>query len=218
MKKIMIGIILSISIIFLSCASSPYRVQKSVDRELLRQDTVILEIFMLPRSLQIFPLIDAGIYNTALKNSEEDFSQIETTRLRFMNEEIRSKYAEMFNARVVRSNFSFDGNVNKLNYFSEADEKVKEQLVRLCEENRGEIIVAIVGQIQCTNVSAFGINGTNRMNVNICIFDRRGQIIAQGRANTQGITTFANDTESYALLFQNGTTVSIGLLNELTSR
>jgi hypothetical protein len=218
MKKIAILMILAyVGLIFLSCATSPYTIQRAANKELLSQDTVILEVGMAPRFLQVLPLLDAGIYNAGVKSAEEALGIVERAKLQSMNERIAREYAEVYNANIVTSDFPFEGDKITLEYFSKASPATVEHLVRLCEENGAEIIVTIMGQIVCTKVAAFGINGQNQMDMIICIFNKEGQIIAQGKVNSPIRAAPATDIASYGILFEEGIAYCTMLLREIAS-
>jgi hypothetical protein len=218
MKKILsIIFIVCIVVVSISCASNPYKIQQTVEKESLSQNTVILEVVMAPRAFAVIPLIDAGIYQASAKKAEPALSLVETKKLQSMNSEISKAYADMFNANVAQSDFSFEEDKITLEYFSNAGQETKERLINLCKENEAEMIVTIILQVNGTGVSMFGIKGGNAIDVAVCIFNKEGQIAAQGKVRTGIQTAGASDTVSYALLFDNGITYCISLLKELTS-
>jgi len=218
MKKIItLMFFFVIGFVFFSCATKPDYIGKMIEKESLGKDTVILGILMAPRILQIFPLIDAGIYNSSIKNAEAELTEVENRKLQTVNKEFSERYSGVFNANVVTSNYNIKQDEIRINYFAEASQSTKGQLITLCEENRADIIVTIVGQVECTGVGIFGIKGANRMNIYICIFDNKGKVLAQSKLNTQRRISMAKDATVYGLLFEDGLTSLIRFIQELAS-
>ncbi|MDR0550622.1 MAG: hypothetical protein LBG72_01245 [Spirochaetaceae bacterium] len=199
---------------FMSCATTQYQVEKNSIKELAGQKTVFLDVIMAPRKLKVMPLIDAGIYNSIVNKAEPELSRVEKRKLSSMNSELSEMYADSYNAEVVRAVFPA-GQTPALKSFSNADEYTTAQLVKLCGDNKAEFIVTTVGQIQCTDVGAFGIRAANRMNMSVCIFDKSGQLIAQGKVNTKERIAGGDDTAVYGLLFDEGATHCSTLLQRL---
>jgi hypothetical protein len=216
MKKLL-GFFLSVIGIcaMVSCASLPYEVSQKGDPAVLGQKTVFLDVALAPRSFAVLPLIDAGIYNAAAASAEKSFKTVEETKSRLMRDTIADAYARQYGTEVIRTAYPFEPDKISLNYFSEANEETISKLVALCEENGAEVIVAVVGQVACTGVGTFGIKGANQMRISLCVFDKKGQLLARGTVNTPPRQAGPTDTASYGFLFDEGSAYFISLLQNL---
>jgi hypothetical protein len=72
--------------------SPPYEVSQKGDPVVLGQKTVFPDTVLLPRSLVVLPIIDAGIYHVAVANAERSFKQAEERKLRQMRGIIADAY------------------------------------------------------------------------------------------------------------------------------
>ncbi|MDR0639566.1 MAG: hypothetical protein LBG27_11825 [Spirochaetaceae bacterium] len=220
MKKLF-GLVLSVIGIctiasIASCASAPYKVLQTGDSAVLGQKTVFLDVALAPRSLAVLPLIDAGIYNAGVASAEAAFKMVDETKLRLMRDSIADAYAGQFGAELVRAAYPFGQDEIYMNYFAEAGEETIAQLAALCEENEAEVIVAVVAQAVCTGVGTFGIRGSHEMRLSLCVFDKQGQLLAQGEVRTPGRQFGATDTAGYGFLFDEGSAYFASLLQSLT--
>jgi hypothetical protein len=201
--------------IIASCASLPYEVVQKGDPAVLGQKTVFLDTVLLPRSLALFPLVDAGIYNAAVASAQASFKQVEETKMRLMNDTVADAYERQYGAELVRTAYPLEQDEIPFDYFSAASEETVAKLVALCEENEAEVIVATVGQVVCTGVGTFGIQGVNQMRISFCVFDKKGQLLAQGKVNTPGKKAGPSDSVSYGFLFDEGSAYCVSLLQSL---
>jgi hypothetical protein len=198
-----------------SCTSLPYEVAQKGDPAVLGQKTVFLDAVLLPRSLAVLPLIDAGIYNAAVAGAEKSFKQVEETKMRLMRDTIADAYERQYGGELIRAAYPVEQDKISFNYFSEASEETVAKLVALCEENEAETIVAVVGQIVCTGVGTFGIQGVNQMRISLCVFDKKGQLLAQGNVNAPGQKAGPSDAVSYGFLFDEGSAYCVSMLQDL---
>jgi hypothetical protein len=209
-----IGIFL-MAVVMVSCVSNPYTVSQGTERVTLSGKTAFLEVTMAPRSLAISPIIDATIYNVAIKGAEKKLTQVQDAKLAVFNEEVSEHYATQYETEVIQVVYPFPEDAVAFNFFSKATPEVKEQLAKICEADNAEIVVAMIGQINTVSVAALGINGRNQMRISLCVFDKTGKLIAEGNVATPPQIMTAGDETAFGLLFEDGIEYTKTLNNAL---
>ncbi|MDR1230210.1 MAG: hypothetical protein LBK61_02290 [Spirochaetaceae bacterium] len=188
--------------VLMACATSPYTISQYAGNVFNDKKIAIVEIGIADHGLAILPLIDAGIYNTALAIHADKLKEAQIER----GEDLRDKIAECFiqnyNAEVVRASYPFVGDGLAMTYFSNpSSDDVIPQLTGICEENDSDYIVTIMSQYVTTGVSAFGIKGGNHLRLRIDIFDREGNLIGSGTVDSPGNSLTAGDIAGFKLLY-----------------
>jgi hypothetical protein len=206
--------------VLMSCATSPYTVNQSVSPALLEQKTVFLDTVLMQRNLPVLPLIDAGIYRVAVEAAKESLARVESSKLKFMNDEIAAEYEDLFHAELIRCAFPFSEDEDPGNvpfYYYTQESRVPDKIAKLCAENDAELVVATVAQITTTGVSAFGIKGNSHLKLSLCIFDKTGALVAQGEVESPPRVSTPDDTGMHGLLFDEGVIYYSLLLQNLAN-
>jgi hypothetical protein len=147
------------------------------------------------------PLIDAGIYNTALATASKELIPMEKDKLNVILGNISEYYSNTYNGEVAKSDFPYPDTEIEINYFSKYTDTIKQQVIDICNENNAEFAFTMVSQIVTSNVNTLGINGNNYVKFELCIFDKNGNLIGTGTCNSQIMNLRATDVNGFINLY-----------------
>jgi len=163
---------------------------------------IVTDFLMVPRQKQFIPLLDAGIYNSILNKSEDEFLPLQERGLKNLYKRFSDFLKSTFNTDVIEVPPLIDTkDKNDFNYYSTPSETVKSKIIKICTKNDAEYFIGVTGQLRTLAVSAFGINGSNDLIFSITIFDSIGNIVANGTSKTPAMTISASDNYKFASLF-----------------
>jgi hypothetical protein len=101
-----------------------------------------------------------------------------------------NRYTELNTANAVRSTFDFGGVTPTINYFSRANDAIRAKIIAECEKNNADFAVTMVGQIvYAETMNAAPISVPTIIVVEVCLFDKTGALISQGKAETVSYST-----------------------------
>lgn len=99
------------------------------------------------------------------------------------------KYNQLNSADTVRSSFNFSGKPT-VDYFSKANAEIKARIAAICEENEMDFAVTMVGQIvYAERMNSAPISVPTTVVVEVCLFDKTGTLISQGKVQTVSYLT-----------------------------
>jgi hypothetical protein len=191
-----------VATVLMACATSPYTISQYAGSVLNDKKITIVEIGIADFSMAIFPLLDAGIYNTALAANANKLKEAQIQRGEDLYDEIAECFTENYNVEVVRASYPFVGDGLAMTYFSDpSSEDITQQLIGTCAENDSDYIVTIMSQFVTTGVGVFGIKGGNHLRLRMDIFDREGNLIGSGIADSRGSSLSADDISGFKMLY-----------------
>jgi hypothetical protein len=101
-----------------------------------------------------------------------------------------ARYAELNAAETVRSSFNFNGAAPTLDYFSNASADSKAKIAAACAENGADFAVTMIAQIVYAETLITGpISAPTTIVVEICLFDKSGTLVSQGKTETVSYST-----------------------------
>jgi len=101
-------------------------------------------------------------------------------------EAFASRYTQLNNAAVVRTAFNFNGVVPSLTYFSTSDSGIRARIAQVCADNKADFAVTMVGQlVHDETMRSSPISSPAVMVVEVCLFDKNGSLVAQGKTQTE---------------------------------
>ncbi|GHV96775.1 hypothetical protein AGMMS50293_30950 [Spirochaetia bacterium] len=187
----------------MACTTSPYRVSLKVGDVINNKTVSIIEIGIAKQGLAYIPLIDAGIYNAVLASNAEALKAAQKEKNENLYEETVNFFGQIYNVETVKAVYPFGDEELSLNYFSEsAGDDVKQQIIKICNENNTDYLITIMSQFATNSVGTFGVIGNNSLKVEISIFDRNGTLMGNGTAtSTSGLALRANDISGFKNLY-----------------
>jgi hypothetical protein len=100
------------------------------------------------------------------------------------------RYSELNNANTVRSTFDFSGVTPTTDYFSKANEAVRSKIAAACARNNTDFAVTMAGQIvYAETMNAAPISVPTTIVIEICLFDKTGALVSQGKTETVSYLT-----------------------------
>jgi hypothetical protein len=113
-----------------------------------------------------------------------------------------ARYAELNKADTVRAAFDFNGVAPVLDYFSKADAALWAKIAEACAEHEADFAVAMVGQlVHAETMNAAPISAPTEIVVEVCLFDKTGVLVSQGKVQTVNyLTRPASPITTYNLL------------------
>ena len=101
-----------------------------------------------------------------------------------------SRHNQLNNANTVRSSFNFNGVTPTVDYFSKANSESKTKIASACDENEADFAITMVGQIvYAETMNASPISVPTIIVVEVCMFDKTGTLVSQGKAETVSYMT-----------------------------
>jgi len=185
-----------------ACASSePFKLDNTVPISSLSSKTVFFDIGMTEWERVYIPLIDAGIYNAGLNAIAEEYNDRQHQRVALLNEQVMAYYRNLYNTEIVSDVYPFNGGKFKVNYFYEPNDETRHIIRDTCEKHHAEYALTLIGQMQTTGVSAFGINAGNRLSFYMALFDKSGNTISKGMTETDISVIKSKDIDKFISLF-----------------
>ena len=203
-KKLFSVFCIGVIMVFLlgACASSePFKLDNTVPISSLSSKTVFFEIGMTEWERAIFPLIDAGIYNIGLNAIAEEYNDLQNQRVALLNEQTMDYYKNLYHTEIVSDVYPFNGGKFKINYFYEPNDETRRFIRDTCAKHDAEYALTLIGQMQTTGVSAFGINAGNRLSFYMALFDKSGNTISKGMTETDISIIKSKDVDKFISLF-----------------
>ena len=192
----------------ISCTSTGAAMKNlgTVPLRSLSEKTLILEIGMAEWDRAILPLVDAGIYNAGLNGIANDFNIQQAESLASIHSQLSLFYGDLYQAEVVNAQFPFEitgyiTDSTSRNFFDNLDSAKIQKIMDIGAANDAKYVLAIVGQMSTLGVSAFGINGNNRLYFNMALFDASGNIAAKGVAYSSLVNCASKDINTFISLF-----------------
>ena len=119
-----------------------------------------------------------------------------------LNKAFGTRYVDLTGGKTLH--ITFNGVTPSLDYFSKADAGIKSKIVAACTENKTDFAITMVNQIayaEALNISAGGSFVLTTVNVEVCLFDKTGALMAIGNIQTiNGIQKFDMGTRVYRSL------------------
>jgi hypothetical protein len=197
MKKQLAFISLTV-VVFMSCATSPDKIPQRTGSVINNKRIAIVEIGVVRHSLTYSPFIDAGIYNAALSRNADSLKEAQKEKNENLYNEITKCFSEIYNVEAVKAAYPFADDGLALNYFSK---DVKQQLIKICNENNSDYLVTIMSRFVTTRVWTMGIMGDNRLRLEIAIFDREGILIVSKTSYSTENMLAANNISGFKNLY-----------------
>jgi hypothetical protein len=204
MKKIVNCGLLALVVFFgVSCASTPSSAKKTLSiSEFSESKVAIVNFSVAPHSKAHLPLIDAGIYNTALKSAESSFLPLQDKGLENLYSRITDFLKSTYSIEDINVPLLDDAKDEKtLTYYSKPSETVKSKIIETCAETGADYFIGTIGQIITLGVSALGLTGSNTITFSVTIFDASGNIITGDVFSVSPIIMVGSDYNKLASLF-----------------
>jgi hypothetical protein len=100
------------------------------------------------------------------------------------------RYTELNTADTVRSTFDFNRVTPTVNYFSKANADIRAKIAAACAQNEADFAVTMVGQIvYAETMNAAPISVPTTVVVEVCLFDKTGALVSQGKTETVSYLT-----------------------------
>jgi len=100
-------------------------------------------------------------------------------------EAFTTRYTVLNNANTVQSTFDFNGVTPTIDYFSKANAEIKEKIAVACVKNNVDFAVTMTGQIvYAETMNAAPISVPTTIVVEVCLFDKSGNLVSQGKTET----------------------------------
>jgi len=101
-----------------------------------------------------------------------------------------ARYSELNSINTVRSSFNFNGIKPNVDYFSKANTEIKSKITAACAEKKVDFAVSMVGQIvYAETMNAAPISVPTTVVVEVCLFDKSGALVSQGKVETVSYLT-----------------------------
>ncbi|WP_461255449.1 hypothetical protein [Treponema sp. R80B11-R83G3] len=116
-------------------------------------------------------------------------------------ETFSARYAELNGAKTTDVAFNFSG-VPTADYFSKANTEIKSKIAEICKENNTDFAITMVGQqVYSETMYTDPISASSTINVEVCLFDKTGTLIAQGQIETvQSTAGTTGDAKNFRVL------------------
>jgi hypothetical protein len=101
-----------------------------------------------------------------------------------------TRYTELNSADTARSTFNLNGVTPTVDYFSKANADIKARIAAACAENETDFAVTMAGQIvYAETMNSAPISVPTTVVVEVCLFDKTGALVSQGKAETVSYLT-----------------------------
>ncbi|MDR1238928.1 MAG: hypothetical protein LBK27_02330 [Treponema sp.] len=188
--------------LFASCATEPYTVFVAAGDTVNNKSATMLGIGITEQQLAYIPLVDAGIYNTVLAENKDALMLVQAEKNKALFDDLRAIFIRNHNMRIVESSYPFEEEETEAGFFRKpSDENVKQQIAEIGQENDTDYVITAMTQFVTTGVSTFGITGGNLLKLEICIFDRDGNLLGSGTASSDFLSLKANDVYGFGNLY-----------------
>jgi hypothetical protein len=105
-------------------------------------------------------------------------------------EAFSKRYGELSGVNTVRSSFNFNNVTPTVDYFSKANTEIKSKIAAVCAEKKVDFAVTMVGQIvYAETMNAAPISVPTTIIVEVCLFDKSGTLVSQGKVETVSYST-----------------------------
>jgi len=102
-----------------------------------------------------------------------------------LNEDFSTRYNELNNVNTASSSFNFNGVKPTVDYFSKSNADIKAKITAVCAEKKVDYAVTMVGQIvHAETMNAAPISVPTTFIVEVCLFDKVGTLVSQGKVET----------------------------------
>ncbi len=209
MKKILVTL-LFVSSLFASCATSKVSMSDS-EYSITDQDVAMMEMEFSERGLPSLPLIDAGLYKSAVSSVADSLNGVEDKKQVEMNEFYRNEIASRLKKEIatVPNNFSsLDEPVN-----AKPSEELKSCFKEALKETNAGYLLVPTARVVTTGVSAFGIKGASVLESKLFIFDRNGELVSDGYYRTKPVNGKPKDVAAYEDVINQYETLAPELFN-----
>jgi len=122
-------------------------------------------------------------FNNYARRISQDVETLQNEQRPILTGSLTEAYTETFNAEVVNADYPFDSTKVTLNYFTRPNDQTKETIASICSDNDAEFVVAPVAQI-ITEGRGGAYTRKTDVHVSIAIFDKAGNLVATGNAQT----------------------------------
>ncbi len=202
-------VLLLVVVLTLMFSCTSYKsVVVSVDPQLKTiPSAVIVSANFNERDLPVLPLVDAGMYKSAVNKVAEELMQIEMDSEIEITKLIAYGFGEKLgiNIPVVKENATvYD--------YQELD---TEWAASIAAENNVDAVIVPMVRVVTTGVSAFGMKGGSYLTLTIYVISKDGSVIADGYYNSSTVTAKPKDTESYSSLISNHNSLTPELIGKL---
>ncbi|GMO47597.1 MAG: hypothetical protein Ta2G_03100 [Termitinemataceae bacterium] len=211
MKKILL--LVCVCVFMVSCASEPYTVKSKMAIGDLKGTVVFPDITVMPMSLQVLPLIDAGIYNGNLKKHDDARNAVVSKSVVHLRKELSDRFAENFSVKAVLADKKFDTVLFDKNDNLLPD--VEQQIIKQCQDSKADYIVLLRSQILQTGVMAFGASAFYSFSVSAFIFDKTGKKLSQGAVRTELSKINASDSDGFGMMIEMTRPKILSLFNKM---
>lgn len=201
MKEKVVFILLAVSLVLVGCSTMNVAVQKTLDVPIAGVKTVVIDLVMSDRLLPIFPLIDAGIYNSGVNAIRPDLIKIDAQKSVELADAVDSAYRDKLGSETVRTSNPFSKTLLPYDFYENLSDPAKRKIGELCATNEADLALAYTFRIHTSGVGWFGVSGSSFGSALFYVFDRNGSLVAKGTLQTESRSAGSKDTGSYILLF-----------------
>ncbi len=204
-KKSKISLLL-ISVLFLatSCSTLELKVITASDQLSSVNSYGLTTIHFNDRVRPIFPLIDAGIFNSNMESVAEKHKSIKNEYEPFLIDVIASEIVDLTGSNPII--VDCDPSENK---FGELD---LEWAASLAVENNVDAIIVPMIRVNTYSVSGFGIYGFSYLQMYFYIVGANGSVLGEGSFRSESLQFGGKDVSSYRTLIENADLLAPELL------
>lgn len=185
-----------ILIVLLSSCSSLSVLVKSSDPALKSITSLaFVETGFSERILPVLPLLDAGIYNSAVKNAAVNLFDVEEAATDKLNSIFPTVLKELSSGDITTVENPFG--TEDFSLFDIPDTFTLQKIKDIAKETSTDAVVLCTIRVETTGVSAFGINGASFVRSNVYIYSKEGTLLAEGQFVSETVTAGPSSVSGY---------------------
>jgi hypothetical protein len=200
-KEKVVFILLSVFLVLGGCSTLNVAVQKMPDITLDGVKTIVIDPVMSDRVLPLFPLLDAGMYNSGVNEVRPELLKIDVQKCAELAEAVDAAYRDGFGSETVRKGNPFFKTAMPYDFYESMTDAAKAKIGEVCDAAGADVVLAYTFRIVTSSVGWFGISGSSYGSAAFYVFDKNGAIIAKGMLLTSSRSAGSKDVGSYGLLF-----------------